>query len=225
MWPTDAEGLIAAQRELAQREPDPWQPTISALLIGGCWVCFPRGIAGPGGAGDPVWAAAVVTRHGQVVHERVNRSTAPAPYTAGLFALRAGAVMEQVVRALPHRPDVLLLDASGRDHPRRAGLAIHLGAELDLPTVGVTHRPLLAEGDWPGQPRGDTSPLRIGDEVVAAWMRTRQGARPLVVHPGWRTDLDTALLLVERTTRSQRTPDPLRRARHVARTARAADTR
>ena len=56
-----------------------------------------------------------------------------------------------------------LVDTTGRDHPRRAGLATSLGAVLDLPTVGVTHRPLLAAGDWPDDRRGATAPLRVGD--------------------------------------------------------------
>jgi hypothetical protein len=62
-----------------------------------------------------------------------------------------GPLLEAAVRALPAQPDVLLVDATGRDHPRRGGLALHLGAALDLPTVGVTHRPPVAEEerlDW-----------------------------------------------------------------------------
>jgi deoxyribonuclease V len=128
--------------------------------------------------------------------------------------------MEQATRDLAMRPDVLLLDATGRDHPRRAGLALHLGAALDLPTVGVTHRPLLADGEWPADRRGATSPLRIGDTVVGCWMRTRPGVRPVAVHPGWAVDLDTAVEVVAGTS-TRRTPEPLRRARQLARRARA----
>jgi deoxyribonuclease V len=93
---------------------------------------------------------------------------------------------------------------------------------LDLPTVGVTHRPLLAEGKWPGDQRGDTSVLRIGDEVVACWLRTQSAVRPLVVHAGWRVDLQQAVDLVLATTARRRTPEPLRQARQLARRARAA---
>jgi deoxyribonuclease V len=59
---------------------------------------------------------------------------------AWVDGLEARPLMEQAVRALSRRPDVLLLDATAHDHPRRAGLALHLGAELDIPTIGVTHR-------------------------------------------------------------------------------------
>jgi deoxyribonuclease V len=158
----------------------------------------------------------------ELVDVHVLRGTARAPYLPGLMALRAGPLLEEAVRGLSARPEVVLVDASGRDHPRGAGLAVHLGAVLDLPTVGVTHRPLLAEGTWPEDRRGATSPLRICEEVVAAWVRTRPGTRPLVVHPGWATRLATAVDVVTRTTERRRTPEPLRRARELARNARAA---
>ena len=72
-------------------------------------------------------------------------------------------------------PDVLLVDASGRDHPRRCGLALHLGAVLGVPTVGVTHRPLRAEGEWPDDERGATSALVLDGERVGYWVRTKRG--------------------------------------------------
>lgn len=116
---------------------------------------------------------------------------------------------------------MLLVNATGRDHPRRAGLALHLGALLDLPTVGVTHRLLVAEGTWPGDRRGKTSPFRLGGDVVGYWLRTRSGTRPLAVHPAWRTDPDGAIQVVLATLRRLRTPEPLRLARQAARAARA----
>lgn len=221
MWPTDAESLEAVQRVLADATPAPFRPPDGSLLIGGCWVCFPRGLTGRGSAGDPAWTAAVVMREGRVVAQRVGAGATGAPYRPGLLALRMGALMERAVSELRTRPDVLLLDAGSRDHPRRAGLALHLGSVLDLPTVGVTHRPLLAEGEWPADRRGATSPLRIDDNVVACWLRTQPGVRPLVVHAGWATDLETAVKVVMSTTGRRRTPEPLRLARRLAREARA----
>jgi len=114
-----------------------------------------------------------------------------------------------------------VVNATGRDHPRRAGLALHLGAVLDLPTLGVTHRPLAAAGSWPGDERGDASPLLLADEVVAHWLRTRPGRRPVVVHAGWRVDAATAVAVVRRCAGPHRTPAALREARRLARHARA----
>ncbi|MGZ4494333.1 MAG: endonuclease V [Nocardioides sp.] len=222
MWPPDAASLLARQRELAGAVAQPWRPPEGGFPVGGCWVCFARGVSGPGSAGDRAWASAVVMRAGRGLERRVVTGSAGAPYVPGLLALRIGPLLEQAARALARPPDVLLVDATGRDHPRRAGLALQLGAELGMPTVGVTHRPLLASGAWPADRGGASSPLRIGDEVVAAWLRTRAGTRPLVVHAGWRTDLDTAVGLVLDATTGRRTPEPLRRARQAAREAREA---
>lgn len=216
----DVDELIERQRELASLHPVLWQPS-ARLLAGGCWVCFPRGESGAGGPGDSAWSAAVLLEDGRVVASRVAPGNARAGYVPGLLALRLGPLLEEVVRLLPRLPDVLLVDGTGRDHPRRAGLAVHLGAELDVPTVGVTHRPLLAKGEWPADERGATSPLTLDGEVAAAWVRTRRGTRPLVVHPGWRTDLAVAVEVVSRLA-VRRTPEPLREARRVAREARAA---
>jgi deoxyribonuclease V len=222
MWPADAEALTVRQRELAASRPAPWTPPPGVASVGGAFTCFPRGYAGPGAVGDPAWSAAVVVSGGRLVQRRVATGSAGAPYTPGLLALRVGPLLDEVVRGLAERPDLLLVDATGRDHPRRAGLAVHLGAELDLPTVGVTHRPLLAEGFWPEDTRGAASPLRVGAETVGCWLRVQPGLRPLAVHPGWRVELGTAVEVVLDATRRNRTPEPLRLARHAARAARAA---
>ncbi len=150
------------------------------------------------------------------------RGLAGAPYEPGLLALREGPLLEAALRSLPGTPDLLVVNATGRDHPRQAGLALHLGARLGLPSIGVTNRPLVATGESPEDRRGATSPLRVGDEVVAWWVRTRPGTRPLVAHPGWRTGPEQAIELVLRLTTRWRTPLPLRMARQAARLARAA---
>lgn len=213
-WPRTREELIDWQRKLGALEPPRWQFEPGAR-IGGVFVCFGRGGTGPGRAGDPAWAAACVDRESVTVAGR-----AGAPYESGLLALREGALLEAAVRALPSPPDVLLVDASGRDHPRRAGAAVHLGSILELPTVGVTHRALVAEGAWPQDERGAHSPLVLDGELVGYWLRTRVGRRPLAVHAAWRTDADTAAEIALAVARV-RTPEPLRTARRAAREARA----
>jgi deoxyribonuclease V len=195
--------------------PEPWLFEPSAR-VGGVFVCFPRGKSGPGEAGDPAWAAVCVDEETVVL-----TGQAGAPYEPGLLALREGALLEAAVRALPEPPDVLLVDATGRDHPRRAGLALHLGVVLDIPTVGVTHRPLEAEGEWPPNVRGARSRLVLEGELVGHWLRTRAGTRPLAVHGAWRTDPATAADVVLSACRA-RTPEPLRAARRRAREARGA---
>jgi deoxyribonuclease V len=155
----------------------------------------------------------------------VVRGPAGYRYSPGLLALREGPLLEAAVRSLPYTPDVLIVDATGRDHPRRAGLALHLGAVLDLPSVGVTHRPLLAKGQMPANEDGATSPLSLNGELVGHWVRTRRGIRPLAVHAAWRTTPDITVPVVLALCRGHRAPEPLRLARRAAREARARNER
>jgi deoxyribonuclease V len=217
VWPRSAEELAAVQTALAAADPPPWAGR--ADVIGGCAVRFPRGE--PGGVPEPAWAAAVAWRDGRPVAEAARTGQANAPYAPGLLALREGPLLEGAVRALALSPDVLLVDATGRDHPRRAGLALHLGAVLDVPTVGVTHRPLLARGEWPADRRGAASPLELDGDPVGAWLRTRRGVRPVAVHAAWRTTAEDAVAIALAACGRHRTPEPLRHARRLARMARA----
>jgi deoxyribonuclease V len=219
-WPATREELVAEQEALGQATPDPWLPPDRPLEVGGCFVCFPRGVSGAGRAGDPGWAAAVVTLGGRVVSQGVVTGSAGAAYQPGLLALREAKLLEDAVRAAGETPDVLLVDATGRDHPRRAGFALQLGFVLGIPTVGVTHRMLVARGEWPSDEQGACSPLKLEGEIVGHWVRTRAGTRPLAVHAGWRTAPDTAVAVVLASLSGRRTPEPLRLARTLARKAR-----
>lgn len=213
LWPADPVELAAVQRALAASTPEPLGPVTT---VGAVAVC-----AGDTPEGERLWAAAVL--RGAQGGEVVVSQPAPAPYRPGELALREGPIRSAAVLALPGRPDVLLVDAAGRDHPRGAGLALHLGAVLDLPTVGVTERPLLARGPLPGPRRGATAPLYIGDRLVAYWVRTRTGVRPLVVHAGWHTSPDEAVEVVLGAGGRMRWPEVLRQARRLARNRRSAD--
>lgn len=250
-WPVEPRALVELQEELAAeadagRSERPLRLPDRPLL-GGCFVAFARGEAGPGHPGDRAWAAAVTWRPGEGPRDegaalrgrshasgpRVARDTAeqvvvpgtvPARYEPGLLAMREGPILEAAVRGLRRPPDVLLVDATGLDHPRRCGLAIHLGRVVDVPTVGVTHRTLQAAEDVgpPLQARGERTPVAVGGEVVGHRVATRDGARPVVAHAGWRTTADDAAAVVLlASTSSSRTPVPLGEARRVAREARA----
>jgi deoxyribonuclease V len=230
---------------------DPWTPSIGGDLLGGCFVASRRGAVGPGRGGDWLWAAAVVWRQpepdpsaprartpdrhlrgateatGQprraddVLAQAVVKARAPSPYLPGLLAARDGPVLADALSALGVCPEVVLLDAAGADHPRRAGLAVHLGAALSVPTIGVTRRPLVATGRRPDLRRGERSPLTVGGRCVAYWVCTRDGTQPLVAHAGWRTTPETAARVVlDASTAAARTPVPLQEARRVAREAR-----
>jgi deoxyribonuclease V len=218
-WPATADELIQRQEALGKMTPERWQPPTTLRRIGACFVCFER-VQGAGAADDAGFAGAAVTHRRRLLAGVTSSGPAGGPYLPALLALREGPLLEQAVQALPIIPEVLVVNATGRDHPRRAGLALHLGAVLGLPTVGVTTRPLVAEGDWPPDQRGATAPLLLAGEVVGCWVRTRAGARPVAVHGAWRTDDQAAVEVVLAATRHARTPEPLRRARTLARTER-----
>jgi deoxyribonuclease V len=216
-WPATADELARVQESLAAAAWTPWRPT-GRFAVGACYVCFAQASPGLGRPDDVGWAAA--TARGETT---VSSAVSPEGYSAGLLALREGPLLEAAVRALGTLPDVLLVDATGRDHPRRAGLALQLGAVLDVPTVGLTDRPLLASGKEPGPERAAAAPLELDGERVGYRLRTRRGARAICVHAAWRTMPETALEVVLAATGPMRTPEPLRVARTAARAARARD--
>ena len=247
-WPSTDEELVSVQERLAREAPCPFVLPEDPL-VGGCFVAFARGEAGPGHAGDRAWAAAVVWRPKDALRKRGRRivdhtlrgtqrdaprraadvadqavaaGRVPAAYVPGLLALREGPVLAAAVAGLHVSPDVLLVDATGVDHPRGAGLALHLGWVLGLPTVGVTQHPLVADrGQPPPLVRGETSPVRLDGRTVGYWVCTRSGARPVLAHAAWRTDPETAAAVVlVASTEGARTPVPLQEARRVAREAR-----
>lgn len=255
-WPVTEAELMGVQERLAEEAGRaladiPWTPPTDPL-VGGCFVAFARGEAGPGHPGDRAWAAAVAWRPGSVArrrdgapYRRMDRALVgshryeaprqaadvvgqevvvdrvPAAYTPGLLALREGPILAAAVELLDPAPDVLLVDATGVDHPRRAGLALHLGAVTGVPTVGVTQRPLAARGDPPPKRRGSSSPVTLGGDVVGYWVCTRTGANPVLAHAGWRTDPATAAAVVlAASTEGARAPVPLQEARRAAREAR-----
>jgi deoxyribonuclease V len=219
-WPETAHALTRLQQALGEMAPERWQPPRTLRRIGGCFVCF-EPVQGAGAAGDRGFAGAAVTDRRRLLAGASVSGPAGGPYLPTLLALRVGPLLEQAVRALPIAPEVLVVNATGRDHPRRAGLALQLGAVLGLPTVGVTTRPLVAEGGWPVDQRGARTPLLVNGEVVGCWVRTRAGAKPVAVHAAWQTDAQAAVEVVLAATRRARTPEPLRRARTMARTRRA----
>jgi deoxyribonuclease V len=223
-WDAGPEEFRQAQEELGRERPEPWRPEPGvAVAIGAVFACFERRHKRPWEPGEEGWSAYIVGRdHQAFVTFGIGFGRTLVPYEPGMLGLREGALLESAVRLPRIRPDVLMVNATGRDHPRRAGLALHLGAKLDLPTVGITQRPLLARGAEPGPEVGDRSPLLLEGELVGYWLRTSQGAKPMAVHAAWRTDAETAVDVVLRCDGPYRTPIQMRGARQLARAQRSA---
>ena len=116
------------------------------------------------------------------------------------------------IEKLRSEPDVLLIDGQGIAHPRRLGLATHLGLFLDKPTIGCAKSRLTGTFDEPAPEKGAHSPLCYGDEVIGAVVRTRTNVKPLFVSVGHRCRFEDAIRLTLACTTKYRLPEPTRLA-------------
>jgi len=137
------------------------------------------------------------------------------PYVPGLLAFREIPLLLRVFAKLRHHPDLILADAHGWAHPRRAGMACHLGIVLDTPTIGCAKSLLIGEYEMPLAKRGSVSALRDGKEKIGIVLRTRDGVRPNFVSCGHRVSLRTAVRLTLACCDGYRIPKPLREADHL----------
>jgi deoxyribonuclease V len=142
------------------------------------------------------------------------------PYLPGFFAFREGPALVAAVEALGKRPDLLLVDGHGRAHPRRAGIASHVGLLLGIPTVGVAKRILNGDRVPVGLARGSVYPFLDRGEIIGMAVRTRSGSRPVYVSPGYAMDLGASVEAVISTTKASRIPAPVREAHRLSREVR-----
>lgn len=138
------------------------------------------------------------------------------PYIPGLLAFREGPVVLDALERLATTPDLLIFDGQGLAHPRRLGIASHIGLLVDMPAVGCAKSRLCGQHDEPGQEPGSYAPLLDRGELVGAVLRTRQGVKPVYVSIGHRVDLETSIKYVLACCRGYRLPETTRWAHRVA---------
>lgn len=138
------------------------------------------------------------------------------PYIPGLLSFREMPVLEAAFATLTVRPDLLMVDGQGLAHPRRAGLACHLGVTLDIPSIGCGKTRLVGDHRDPRDVRGARAALRHEGETIGCALRTRAGVKPIYVSIGHRIDLDTAVRYVMRAATRFRLPEPQRAAHRAA---------
>jgi len=216
-WDLDPGQARSLQAELAplvdSTSPLPRWKTLAAADVS-----FDRG-------GATLFAGMVVVEAETLnVVERVSLA-APArfPYVPGLLSFREAPALLQAFDRLQTRPDIVLCDGQGQAHPRRFGIACHLGLILDVPTVGCGKSRLCGKFDEPGPDRGDRSPLVDKGEVIGSVVRSRRGVKPLFVSVGHRSDLESAVDLILSLTPKYRIPVPTRLAHDEVNRARKGD--
>jgi deoxyribonuclease V len=152
----------------------------------------------------------------QVVETALAQMPTPFPYIPGLLSFREGPVLEAAFAKLQAEPDVLIFDGMGRAHPRRIGIASHMGLWLQKPTVGCGKTLLTGHYAEPPNERGAYSDLVDHGEVIGAVLRTKVNVKPVYISPGHLADLATSVELIMRCTSKYRLPDPIRAAHNAA---------
>ncbi len=138
------------------------------------------------------------------------------PYIPGLLAFREGPAILEALRRLSTAPDCLIFDGQGLAHPRRLGIASHIGVLLDRPSIGCAKSRLCGISAEPAEEAGSYAFLYDGEEIIGAVVRTRTRVSPVYVSIGHRVDLETAIELVLNCCRGRRLPETSRLAHRVA---------
>ena len=146
------------------------------------------------------------------IEVRVARRELRFPYIPGLLSFREAPAVLAALRALRRTPDALMCDGHGLAHPRRFGIACHLGLLCDLPTLGVAKSRLIGEHREPGRERGARAPLTDAGERIGTVLRTRADVKPVYVSVGHLLDLPSAERLALGAAQGFRLPEPTRRA-------------
>ncbi|HET6519126.1 MAG TPA: deoxyribonuclease V [Geminicoccaceae bacterium] len=162
-------------------------------------------------------AVAVVALEGLSLRDHaVARRPTSFPYIPGLLSFREIPAALDALAALRSTPDLLMCDGQGIAHPRRFGIASHLGYLCDMPAIGAAKSLLCGRHDEPEQRSGAWTPLRHRGEVIGAALRTRVNVRPIYVSIGHRVGLERAIELTLRATGRYRLPEPTRLAHRLA---------
>lgn len=208
-WDLTPEEAIALQQELRQRvqttngfDPDAIR-TVAGIDVS---------LKGEG------QAAIVVLSYPDL--EPLDQATATVkltfPYVPGLLSFRESPLVLAAWEKLQKKPDLLMVDGQGYAHPRRFGIACHLGLLLDKPSLGVAKSVLVGRYENLGENAGDEAPLVHQDETIGIVLRSKARTNPLIISLGHRIGLPTAVQFVQSCLRGYRLPEPTRQAHNAA---------
>jgi deoxyribonuclease V len=209
-WQVSAKEAIAIQESLRPQVvcEDRFGPirTVAGIDVG-----FEEG-------GGITRAAVVVLRYPglELAETSIVRRPTTFPYIPGLLSFREAPAVLEAIERLRALPDLLMCDGQGFAHPRRLGLASHLGLWTDIPSIGAAKSRLIGQHEPVGERGGDWQPLNDAGEIIGAALRTRPGARPLYISIGHRISLESAIRMVLACTRTYRLPETTRQAHRLA---------
>ena len=209
-WDVSPKEAIAIQKRLAAqvvREDEP----IDVRRVAGVDISVDRG------RGVGTGAVVVLSYPGlEIAEVAVAQAPLTFPYVPGLLSFREVPVLRAAFERLSGAIDLLLVDGQGLAHPRRFGLACHLGLLLDVPAIGCAKSRLLGEHDAPDEAAGSRTDLLDRGELIGSVLRTRTGVKPLFVSLGHRIGLAAAEEWLLRCCRGYRLPEPTRLAHQAA---------
>jgi deoxyribonuclease V len=207
-WNLDPDAASALQRELAAK-------VIRETALGAVMT-----VAGvDAGYRDGVARAAVVAfsfPQLEILDYVTAERPVDYPYVPGLLSFREAPAVLDALEKLPLKPDLLIFDGHGIAHPRRLGIASHIGLVVNAPSIGCAKNPLVGEYDEPARERGNYTYLQDDGEIIGAAVRTRTGVKPVFVSTGHRISLAAAIDVVLVCGRGYRLPEPTRWADKIA---------
>lgn len=209
-WDLSPGEAVRLQRDLA-RTAEPMLELGQVRLVAGTDVSYLPD------SGESIGVVAVVEFPGlRCVDHASARCSTPFPYVPGLLSFREVPVLLEAFACLRTEPDLILVDGHGRAHPRRFGIACHLGTWLQRPTIGVGKSLLCGTCEEPDPEKGALTPLVAGGEVIGKAVRTRTGVKAVYVSAGFGVSLDDTVAWVLATVGRFRLPEPIRLADRLA---------
>lgn len=208
-WNLSPDEAIELQQELRTYVKSRHLDLSAVRTVGGLDTGFPEGRAR---------AAAVVLSYPdlEVIEEAIAEVPVTFPYSPGLLSFREAPAILAVLEKLQALPDVLILDGQGIAHPRRFGIASHIGVLLEHPTIGCAKSILTGKHAPLAEERGSVAALTYKDEVIGAALRTKTRVKPVYISTGNLVDLVSAVDLVLACGRGYRLPEPTRLADRLA---------
>lgn len=209
-WTVTIEEAIALQQELRREVVSDRPINLDAVrLVAGVDVSVKK---------NHSQAAVVVVSYPdfQPIETVLAHAPTPFPYVPGLLSFREGPVLEEAFERLQSEPDVFLFDGMGIAHPRRIGIASHMGLWLEKPTIGCGKTLLCGRYAALPDHKGASAPLVDRGETIGAAVRTRDGKNPMFISPGHLADVPSAVELVLGCAPKYRLPEPIRLAHRAA---------